>query len=154
MLIGDFDAEGSELVLAQFLHDYNAVNIIHENTCYKSMNKPSCIDLIITNSPNGFQNTSTFCTGLADFHKLEVAVLKTSFRKTAPKEIHCRDYEKFNADNFEAEFKQNLATSSRNYENFEEAFLTLLDKHAPYKSKKIRTNQVPYMTKKTLEKQS
>ena len=74
MLIGDFDAEESELVLAQFLHDYNAVNIIHKNTCYKSMNKPSCIDLIITNSPNGFQNTSTFCTGLADFHKLEVVV--------------------------------------------------------------------------------
>ena len=83
-----------------------------------------------------------------------LSVLETSFRKTAPKEIHCRDYKKFNADNFEAEFKQNLATSSRNYENFEKAFLTLLDKHAPYKIKKIRANQVPYMTKKTLEKQS
>ena len=106
--------EESEPALAQFVHNYNAVNTIntihavntiHENTCYKSMNNPSCIiipentcyksmnnpsriDHIITNSPNSFQSTSTFCTGLFDFHKLVVTVLKISFRKTAPKEIH------------------------------------------------------------------
>ena len=32
-------------------------------------------------------------------------------------------------------------------ENFEQALLALLDKHAPYKSKKIRANQVPYRSK-------
>ena len=138
MLIGDFIAEESEPVLAQFLHDYNAVNIIHENTGYKIMNNPSCIDLIITNSPNSFQSTSTFCAGLSDFHKLVVTVLKTSFKKTVSKEIHYRDYNKFNADNIKSELilKQNLATSTSNYENFEEAFLALLDKHAPYKVRK------------------
>ena len=47
----------------------------------RHMNNPSCIDLIITNSPNSFQNTSTFCTGLSDFHKLVVTILKMSFRK-------------------------------------------------------------------------
>ena len=64
-MIGDFNAEGSEHVLAQFLHDYNAVNIIHENIGYKSMNNPGCVDLIITNIPNSLQNTSTFWTGLS-----------------------------------------------------------------------------------------
>ena len=63
----------------------NAVIIIHENTCYKSMNNPNCIDLITTKSPNSFQNTSTFCTAVSDFHKLVVTVLKTSFREKAPK---------------------------------------------------------------------
>ena len=42
--------------------------------------------------------------------------------------------------------RQNFAISSRNYENFEQAFFALLDKHDPYKNKKIRANQVPYMT--------
>ena len=83
------------------------------------MNNRSCIDFIITNSPNSFQNTSTFSTGLSDFHQLVVTVLKTSFIKTAPEEIHYRDYKKFNADDFKTGMKQNLATSSRNYENFE-----------------------------------
>ena len=111
------------------------------------MNSPSCIDLIITNSPNGLQNTSSFCTRLSEFHKLVVTVLKTSFRKTAPKKIHYRDYKIFNADDFKAELRQNVATNSRNYENFEQAFLVLLDKYPPYRSKKIRANHVPYMTK-------
>ena len=40
--------------------------------------------------------------------------------------------------------RENLAASSGNYKDFAPAFL---DKLAPYKSKKIRVNQVPYMTK-------
>ena len=67
------------------------------------MSNPSCIDLIITDSPNSFQNTSTFCTGLSDFHKLVVTVLKTSFRKTAPRRIDYRNYKRINADDFKAE---------------------------------------------------
>ena len=54
------------------------------------MNNSSCIDLIITNSLNSFQSVPTLCTGLSHFHKLVAAVLKTSFRKTTPKEIHYR----------------------------------------------------------------
>ena len=64
------------------------------------MNNPSCIDLVITNSPNSFQSTSTFCTGLSYFDKLVVTVLKISFRKPPPKKIHRRDYNKFNANDF------------------------------------------------------
>ena len=110
------------------------------------MNNPGCIDLIISSSPNSFQSVLTFCTRLSDFRKCVVTVKKTSFR-TAPKEIHYRDYKKYNAVDFKTALRQNLATSSRNFENFEQAFLALLDKHAPYKSKKKRANQVPYMTK-------
>ena len=117
------------------------------------MNNPSCIDLIITNNPNSFQNTSTFCTRLSDCHELDVTVLRTSFRKTVHKEIHYRDHVNFNSDDFKTELSQNLDTCSRSYENFEQTFLVLLDKHFPYKSKKKWTNQVPYMTK-TMEKQS
>ena len=105
------------------------------------VNNPICIDLIITNSPNSFQSTSNFCTGLSDFHNFVVTVLNTSFRKTAPKEIHYRGYDKFNADDFKTELRQNLATSSRNYENFEQAYLSLSDKHASYKRKKIRVTK-------------
>ena len=60
-----------------------------------------------------------------DFHKPVVTVLKLSFRKTTPKELHYRDYNIFNAHNFKTELKQNLGTSSSNYENLEQAFLAL-----------------------------
>ena len=60
----------------------------------------------------------------------------------APKEIHYGDYKKLNADNFKTELRQNLASSSKNYENFEKAFLALVDKHALHKSNKIRAKDL------------
>ena len=36
----DFGAENTKPVIVQFLYIYNAVNTIHENTCYSSMNDP------------------------------------------------------------------------------------------------------------------
>ena len=56
MLIVHFHAEESERELAQFLHNHNAVNLIHENTCKTSTSNPGCIDLIIPNSPDSCQN--------------------------------------------------------------------------------------------------
>ena len=43
--------------------------------------------------------------------------------------------------------RKNLATSKRNYENFEQEFFVSLDNHAPYKSKQTQANQVSHMTK-------
>ena len=69
-MIGNFNAEESEPVRVQFLDNYNPVNVIHENTCYKSMHKPRCIGLTIINNPNSYQNKLTFCTGYLTFKKL------------------------------------------------------------------------------------
>ena len=151
-MVGDFNAGKSESVLAQFLHDYNAVNIIHKNKWCSAINSPTCIDLIITNCPNSFQSITLFCTALSDFHNLLVTVLKTSFREAAPKQLHYRNHNKFNAVDLKIGYEQNLAANSSNFENFEQAFLALIDKHAPNKSKNIRANQVVW--KKVLEKQS
>ena len=80
-------------------------------------------------SPRSFQNTSTFCTGLSDCHNLVMIVLKTSCRKTVPKEYHYKDYNKVNAYNdLQIDLMQNLATSSSNYKSFEQLFFTLLNK--------------------------
>ena len=60
-----FNAEISETNLA-FFTLYNFKSLI----CFKNPDNPFCIDLILTNCPNYFQNSSTFETGLSDFHKL------------------------------------------------------------------------------------
>ena len=74
--------------LEDFLFEHNAKNLVKENTCFKSLDNPSCIDLFITNSHQSFQNTTTVATGLSDFHKMVVTVLKTTFPKVPPKVIH------------------------------------------------------------------
>ena len=43
------------------------------------------INLFLTNKPYSFQNTMTISTGLSDFHKMILTVLKSTFVKAAPK---------------------------------------------------------------------
>ena len=81
VLLGDFNAEPEEESIAQFLNFYNLKDLVKQNTCFKNPDKPTCIDLILTNWLRSFQNTDTFEIGLSDFHKLIFTVLKQHFPK-------------------------------------------------------------------------
>ena len=81
----DFNAEETESCLSSFLYQYDAKNIVKEKTCFKNLANPNCIDLFITNSPKSFQNTSVLATGLSDFHKMAITILKSNFIKVQPK---------------------------------------------------------------------
>ena len=52
-----------------------------KKTCFKNPAKPICIDLIITHKPGMFNNAKTNETGLSDFHKLVVSIMKLSYKK-------------------------------------------------------------------------
>ena len=62
--------------MSNFLNTYNLKNIVKQKTCFKNPDRPTCIDLILTNSSRTFQDTYAVETGLSDFHKLVVTVLK------------------------------------------------------------------------------
>ena len=91
MFVGVFNAGKSEPCLSQFLYEYNAKNIVKENTCFKNALNPSCIDLFITNSPLSFQNAIAVFNGLSDFHKMVITVMKISFKKHSSIERHYRE---------------------------------------------------------------
>ena len=74
--------------------------MINKPTCYKNPDKPTCIDLILTNFPWSFQNSCVIQTGLSDFHKMIVTVMKTSYRKIEPKVMNYRDYKSFSNEGF------------------------------------------------------
>ena len=42
LLVGDFNAEGIEAVISEFLDLYNLTNLVKDKTCFKSRNTPSC----------------------------------------------------------------------------------------------------------------
>ena len=71
-----------------------------KNCCYAFLlfnhinlrNGTETVNRCITNSYHSFQNTPVISTGLSDFHKMPVTVLKTKFEKTKPKEITYRNY--------------------------------------------------------------
>ena len=59
-------------------------SLIDKPTCYKNFDKPTCIDLRLTNKPSYFQHSSVFETGLSDFPVLTATEFKMGFRKLKP----------------------------------------------------------------------
>ena len=148
LLAGDFNIEEEESCLNDFLHEHNAMSIVKQHTCFKNIDNPSCIDLFITNCYRSFQNTITVSTGLSDFHKMIVTVMKTTIPKSKPKIIQYRDYKSYSEIKFSDELKERLQNEIINdYDKFEDVFLEILNKHAPPKKKVFRANHKPYMTK-------
>ena len=58
----------NETILSEFLHAYNAKDIVRNKTYFKSIENPSYVDLIITDKPGHFQHTNVFETGMSDHH--------------------------------------------------------------------------------------
>ena len=152
ILMGDFNAEPADTIVSNFCEIYNLKNIIREKTCFKNPNNPSCIDLIITNRPKSFQNSMVIETGLSDFHKMCITVMKMYYSKQKPTIIHYRKFKDFNNDSFIKDL-QTLLTKSFNeeaipFQALRESVNVTLEKHAPTKKRYARANQAPYMNKK------
>ena len=148
LLAGDFNCPEQQNVIADFMFQFDAKNLIKDNTCFKNVENPSCIDLFITNSPLSFQHTAAINVGCSDFHKMVITAMKTIFPKAKPKEVTYRNYAHFDNNIFRNDLVKTLKIShidNGNYKSFETIFLTVLEKHAPLKKKFIRGNHVPYM---------
>ena len=78
-------------------------NLTNEPTCYKNSEKPTCIDLILTNQPTLFQRSAVLETGLSDFHLLTVTKFKISFQKCKAHIITYRNYKNYDNDVFRSE---------------------------------------------------
>ena len=115
---------------------YNSKNLAKEPTCCKNSDNSSCIDFFLTNRQRTFQCTTTIETGISDFHKLVVTVLKTFYQKQKPKIIHYRNYENFESDNFRQDLKKELLKfdiTNAPLSKFNDTVLSVLDEHAPKK---------------------
>ena len=94
ILIADFNSEITEEPIKSFCNTCNFKCLVKESTCFKNIDNPTCIDLILTNKPSYFQNNRVIETGLSDFHKLTITTLKYNFQKQEPKIITYRNYKK------------------------------------------------------------
>ena len=154
ILLGDFNVEVKEKNISDFMSTYNLKSLVKQKTCFKNPDKPSCIDLILTNSPRSFQDNSVFETELSEFHKVTTTVLKQYFPKPKPKIVNYRDYRNFRNDEFRAELDNKILKCDINnieYQHFLNIFIEILNKHAPMKTKYLRANHGKFMTKGLLK---
>ena len=151
MFMHTADIRYAEKSPLDFMDHFNLKNLVKENTCFKSITNPTCIDLFLTNNIYSFHHTAVVATGISDFHKIILTIFRTTFTKRKPKEILYRDYKNLNVSSFNDDLQRELNKFSNNiisFENFETTFLKILNNHAPMKKKFVQANEVPYMTKK------
>ena len=138
--------------LSDLIDIFDLKNIVKEPTCFKS-EKGSLIDIILTNKPRSFKKTQGFVTGLSDFHKLVVTVLRSFYKKLSPKSISYRNNKTFDENSFLRDLDRRLIRGElyndceEPYNKLTQIFTEVLDSHAPLKQKKIRGNQAPFMTR-------
>ena len=108
LVMGDFNADVSDPSMTSFGTLFKLKSIMKELTFYKNPDNPSCISLFITNCLRSFHNTCLYETGLSDFHKLAVTILRTSFEPLSPKIIKYRNNKNFDEDKFQCLFKRRL----------------------------------------------
>ena len=83
-----------------FCSSYCLNSLIKQPTCFKNPENPGCIDLILTNKARSFQSTCLIETGLSDFHRMTISVLKMPLCKLPPKVISYRDFKIFENERF------------------------------------------------------
>ena len=76
---GDFNAGIKETTKKSFCESYNLTNLIKQPTCFKNLEKPSCIDLLLTNRPKSFQTTCFIETDYLIFIEWLYLYLKCTF---------------------------------------------------------------------------
>ena len=155
LLIGDFNAEVSDVSMKEFCDIYSFKNLIKEPTCFQNPANPKCIDLMLTNRHRSFQNSCVIETSLSDFHKMTVTVLRAFFKKAEPKVRSYRDYKNFTNDNFRLLLEELSGDFDFTNETALDSFLDIcreaLNKTAPLKQKYVRANNSPFMNKTILK---
>ena len=150
LCIGEFTSETSETTLRNFYDLHKLKNLVRVPTCFKNPDNPSCIDLFQTNCSRSFQDTQGIETGLSDFHKMNLTVLKISFTKQKHGTIFYKNYKKFDNLEFKEALNKELMKhdlSNIDYEHFHEIVLSILNAHAPLKKKHLRANHASFVAK-------
>ena len=150
LLIGDFNSKISERSIYDFCNAYNLESLSNTPTYFKNPENPSCIDRLLTNSKNNFDEAVVLESGLSDFHTLVVSVLKSYLKKEDPKVIIYRDYKYCDNEMFSNELEHELSKIrllTLNYDIFKNFCMDAINKHAPLKRKYIRANHAEYMDK-------
>ena len=63
-------------LLHELIDHFDMSSLINEPISFKSIINSKCINLILTNCKNQFMKSSTFETGISDFHKLVTITMK------------------------------------------------------------------------------
>ena len=108
------------------------------------------------NFNRSFQNSCTIKTGLSDFHKMIVTVLKNYFQKREAKVINYIDYQNASNKEFRQQVLKDILKATQNgnivsYESFLSICQQTRDSRAPKKQKHVRSSHSPFINRTILK---
>ena len=148
-LIGNFNVEPNDATMKNFCQIYGCKHIVKCKTYFKNSINPTCINSIITNRPKSFQESEVIETGLSDFHKMSLTVMKVFYNKQKRKIIRCRKCKGFPNETFMDELEIVLARFSQtSFGTFRNTVDDKLQKDVPIKKRYVRSNQASFINSK------
>ncbi len=155
MIAGDLNidiAAGTDRhkLLSELCGTFNLKNLVKGVTCNMSQ-KGSSIDVILTNKPGSFFHTTTTETGLSDHHCMISTFLRSHYEKLPPKQFIYRNTKNLNEEAFINDIKNIPMNELHRFDNpftgYETLFKCIVDRHCPIKTKQVRGNDKPFMTR-------
>ena len=158
--MGDINIDTSEekaigmTKLSEFCDIFDLVNLITGSTC-ETLNSSTCLDVILTNKKRTFKNSGIIETGISDLHKMTITTMRVNYQRLQPIKVQYRSYKNFQEKLFLKDLKKqsfekciNIIDKDEAYDDhFKEIFVSVVNKHAPLKTKFIRGNHAPFMNK-------
>ena len=85
-------------------------------------------------------------TGLSDFHKMSLTVMKVFYKKQKPNIITHRSYKHFDNEAFLTDIQNHLSEEydqnpDLTFSTFKRSICNILELHAPLKKRYVRANQ-------------
>ncbi|CAG2210860.1 unnamed protein product [Mytilus edulis] len=138
---------------SQTLHDicdiFNLSQLVKGPTCFKKGCNPSLVDVIITNKKNLCFKTINSPNGVSDCHNIISTVVKGNLPAQKRRDVTNRSYKTFDIDEFtndlqKIKISENCTEKDLNsiYDDYEEDFKNILNKHAPVKSRVKEINHL------------
>lgn len=97
-------------------------------------------------------NRDTLSVTLGDFHHFINGVIRVNMPRTTTRKVIYRSFKHFDPEKFGSELREapfhvgQILDIHSHMEYFQDLFLSVLDRHAPIKSKVMKTRQCPHMT--------
>ena len=120
----DLNSEVSKNCLNCFRNFSSFKTLNRGPTCLKYANNPSCMDLLLTNRQRCFQQRYATETGISDFHRMVLTVIKTRYKMQNPKTIQYINDKHFHEQPFNFDLDNDLQKIDINNAEFQQNFFS------------------------------
>ena len=138
--------------LLNIMDIYGLTQLITEPTRVTQHSR-TLIDLCLTNSPDKISNSGVVDIGISDHCAIFLTRKISHFRSFVHKTAEVRQLKNFNEDEFLRDLRMNewnrvsiLNNPNEMWNSWKHLLMSVVDKHTPLKTKRIRNNRSPWIT--------